>query len=496
MTETQKAATADIRSPLRVAMASPEIGPFAKTGGLSDVLHSLPHALERIGVQVSLIMPAYRTVMRQFPLQPTGIRFIVPVSDRTEEATVFTLADDQTRPVYFIRADKYFDRDYLYGTQEGDYPDNAERFAFFSRAVLELLRRDPPQILQAHDWQSALAIAFLRVQPELYPELAATKTVQTIHNLGYQGLFPETDWPLLDLHRAFYTPHYLEFYGKINFLKSGAVFADAITTVSPTYAEEIKTAEHGFGLDGVFRERAPSLTGIMNGVDYAEWDPQQDARITAPYSIKNLSGKKVCKGALQRAFGLPEDPDVPLFGMVSRLVDQKGFDLLAQTLPELLSQNIQMVIVGTGEKRYHELLTGMAAQYPAKFGIRLAFDEALSHQVIAGADMFLMPSRYEPGGLTQMYSMRYGTIPVVRATGGLKDSVTEFDAVTGQGTGFLFAPYTVGDLLAAIRRATGLFRQKAVWRILMKNAMNADYSWERSAQAYLHLYRKLLEKDS
>ena len=479
-------------STIRVVMASPEIGPFAKTGGLSDVLNSLPGALGQLGVHTSLIMPAYRSVMQQFPLESTGIRFRVPISNRTEEGMVLQLNGEDGNQTYFVRADKYFDRDNLYGTPEGDYADNAERFIFFSRAILEVLRNNPPQILHAHDWQSALAIAFLRAQPELYPELAATKTVQTIHNLGYQGLFPESDWRLLDLNRSFYSPHYFEFYGKINFLKSGIVLSNSITTVSPTYAEEIKTPENGFGLDGVFRERADRLVGIMNGIDYTTWNPESDKDIAAPYGTGKLSGKKTCKGALQRTFSLPQNPEIPVVGMVSRLVDHKGIELLAAALPELLSMNIQLVIVGTGEKRYHELLTQMAAQYPAKLGVRLVFDEALSHQVIAGADVFLMPSRYEPGGLTQMYAMRYGTIPVVRATGGLKDSVREFDPETKTGNGIVFGPYAAPDLLAAVQRAIDLFRHKTIWTRLMKNAMSTDFSWDRSAHEYLNLYRRLL----
>ena len=478
---------------LHIAMASPEIAPFAKTGGLSDVLGSLPGALERLGLRVSLIMPAYRAVLRGgFPLEDTGVRFTVPVSNRREEGVILKAKTGSAIPVYLIRADRYFDRDYLYGTPDGDYPDNAERFIFFARAILEALKLAPPQILHAHDWQSALAVAFLKAQPHLYPELSSVKTVFTIHNLGYQGLFWHWDWHLLNLDWGFFTPRYLEFYRKINFLKGGLVFADAITTVSPTYAEEIKTAEQGFGLEGVFRERAASLVGILNGADYGVWNPETDSFIAKTYSAQNLAGKKVCKADLQRSLGLPENPSVPIIGMVSRLAAQKGFDLLEKALGKLLSRNLQFVLLGTGERWYQEFFSGAPVRYPGKAGVQIAFEESMAHKVIAGSDMFLMPSRYEPGGLTQLYSLRYGTLPVVRTTGGLRDTVEEFDPKTGRGNGFVFGAYEVLDLLGAVERALALFCRKEEWTTLMKNAMAADFSWERSARAYLDLYQKLV----
>jgi starch synthase len=474
-------------------MASPEIAPFARTGGLGDVLGSLPQALERLGLKISLIMPAYRSVLRGgFRLEDTGVHFTVPISHRWEEGSLLKAKTGNNITVYFIRADRYFDRDYLYGTPEGDYPDNAERFTFFARAILEVLKLDPPQVLHAHDWQSALAIAFLRAQPHLYPELSAVKAVFTVHNLGYQGIFWYLDWHLLNLGWSFFTPRYLEFYGKINFLKGGLVFADAITTVSPTYAEEIKTAEQGFGLEGVFQERAASLVGILNGVDYDIWNPQTDPLIARTYSFNALSGKKICKADLQRSFYLSENPDAPLVGMVSRLAAQKGFDLLEKSLDELLSQGVQFVLLGTGDKRYQEIFRKASAQYRGKVGVRVAFDDPLAHKIIAGSDIFLMPSRYEPGGLTQIYCLRYGTIPIVRATGGLKDTVEEFDPKTGRGDGFVFERYGVRDLLEAVDRALSVFYRKEAWATLVKNAMSADFSWERSARAYLNLYHKLL----
>jgi starch synthase len=488
-----KAKTSPQEPSIHVALVSPEIAPFAKTGGLGDMVAALSRALERLGLRVSLVMPAYRSVLQGgFPLQDTGVRFTVPVSDRMVEGGLLKTNTGSAITVYFVRAVQYFDRDYLYGTPESDYPDNAERFIFFSRAALEVLKMDPPEILHAHDWQSAPCIVFLKAQPDLYPQLSTIKTVLTVHNLGYQGLFWYLDWHLLNLDWSFYTPSYLEFYGRINFLKGGFVFADAITAVSPTYAEEIKTAEHGFGLEGVFRERAPKLVGIPNGADYDVWNPKKDPLIARTYDADSLSEKMVCKVDLQRAFQLPERADVPLIGMVSRLTPQKGLDLLEKALDELFSRDIQFVFLGTGDKRYQDFLARLALQHPTKCGVRIAFDESLAHKVIAGADMFLVPSRYEPSGLTQLYSLKYGTIPVVRATGGLRDTIREFNPETGEGNGFVFSLYKSRKLLEAVVRALTLFNDRAKWVILMKNAMAADFSWGRSARAYLNLYQKLL----
>ena len=479
--------------PLHIAMASPEIAPFAKTGGLGDVLGFLPKALKQLGLRVSLIMPAYRSVLQgSFPLEDTGVRFSVPISDRREEGILLKTKAERDTTVYLIRADRYFDRDYLYGTPEGDYPDNAERFVFFARAVLEVLKLDPPAILHAHDWQSALAIAFLKAQPHLYPELSSVKAAFTIHNLGYQGLFSHLQWHLLNLERSFFTPRYLEFYGKINFLKGGLIFADAITTVSPTYAEEIKTAEQGFGLEGVFQERTGSLVGILNGADYDIWNPETDPFIAKGYGPQNLTGKRSCKANLQRRFHLIENPDIALIGMVSRLAAQKGLDLLEKALDGLLSRDLQLVLIGTGDKHYEEFFSKAPVLYPKRVGVRVAFDEPLAHKIIAGSDMFLMPSRYEPSGLTQIYSLKYGTIPIVRATGGLKDTIEEFDPKTGAGNGFLFGPYEVRDLLAAVDKALAIFYRKEEWATLIKNAMAADFSWEHSARLYLDLYQRLV----
>ncbi|HEX9897378.1 MAG TPA: glycogen synthase GlgA [Dehalococcoidales bacterium] len=479
---------------LHIAMASSEISPFAKTGGLGDVLGSLPPALEKLGVEISLIMPAYRSVLKgNFPVEDTGIRFSIPVSDKVVKGSVLQGKVGRSIPVYFIRADKYYERESLYGTGDGDFPDNAERFVFFSRAVLEILKNDPPAILHAHDWQTALSIAFLKAQPELYPELASTKTVFTVHNLGYQGVFWNLDWHLLNLDWRFFSSQYLEFFNKINFLKGGVVFADRVTTVSPTYAEEITTTEYGFGLEGVFQEKAKGLTGILNGIDYKVWNPETDANIAHTFSFDDLAGKTICKAELQKAFGLQENPDVPLIGMVTRLTSQKGCDLVAMAMNALMERDIQLVLLGDGEKYYTELFEGMTEKYPGKIGVQMAFDELKVHKIIAGADFILIPSRYEPCGLTQMYGLRYGTVPVVRATGGLKDTIQEFNPEVGTGNGFLFSLNEVHDFLAAIDRALECYQQKDLWTTLIQNGMKENFSWEKSARLYKEVYSKLLQ---
>lgn len=488
---------AETRSPaerLHVVMASPEILPFGKTGGLADVLGSLPRALEKLGTRVSLIMPAYRSVLNNgFNLEETDIRFSVPLSDRLVEASVLKSKIGEDISVYFIRADQYFDRDYLYGTPEGDYPDNAERFVFFARSVLEVANRLRPQILHCHDWQSAPAIVFLKSQPQSYPELSSVKTVLTVHNVGYQGLFGDDDWHLLNLDQGLFTPRYMEFYGRINFLKGGIIFADAVTTVSPTHVEEIKMPGEGFGLEGVFQQRASDTVGIINGVDYGIWNPEIDPHIAQNYSLGDLAGKKACKADLQRSFGLPEDPEIPLISMVSRLAAQKGFDLVEQALDEILRHNVQFVLLGTGDKPYEEFFRGAAGQRPGKMAVHIGFSEALAHKITAGADMFLMPSRYEPGGLNQIYSLKYGTLPIVRGTGGLKDTVEEFKPESGEGNGFVFESYDAASLLQAVDRALALFQQKEEWATLMKNALLADFSWDSPAAAYLDLYKRVLK---
>ncbi len=474
-------------------MISPEIFPFAKTGGLADVVGTLAVALQRRGHKISLIMPAYRSVLRgNVALEEAPLKLAVPLSDKRLDVSVLTTRLGTNIAVYFVCADPYFDRDSLYGDAQGDYPDNAERFVFFSRAALEVLRNHSVDIIHCHDWQAALAIVFLKTQATRYPEIAASKTVFTVHNLGFQGIFPAPHWNLLSLDRNYFTLQYLEFYGNINFLKGALMFADKITTVSPTYAREIMSVEQGFGLDGVLRRRANDLVGILNGVDYSQWNPWIDPFISHHYGEHSLTAKRGCKKSLQRSVGLAERSDMPLFGLISRLTAQKGLNLVEKIFDRLMEQQLQLVILGSGESHYEQFFTSAAAQFPEKVAVRIGFDEALAHQIEAGADFFLMPSLYEPCGLNQIFSLKYGTIPIVRSIGGLKDTVEDYEAEKGTGTGFVFGPYEPEALFEAVERALRVFPEKRAWTVIRRNAMSRDFSWDRSAQAYGNLFEQLL----
>ena len=454
---------------LRIAMISPEVMPFAKTGGLADMVASLAKALDLLGHEVVVVMPGYRKTPEKAELAPDI-------------------------PVYFIRQDRFFDREYLYGPPGADYPDNAERFSDFCRKALRLLESlGPFDIVHTHDWQAALANTFLKAQPEIYPSLFGARTVFTIHNQAYQGLFPASDWRFLHLDTRLFSDHYLEFYGKINFLKAGIAAADAVTTVSPTYAQEIKTPEFGCGLEGLLRERAGDLFGILNGADYSIWNPATDPMIARNFGPGNLAGKQVCKTDLQRSLKLALRPEVMLIGIVSRLVSQKGCDLLESAFDQLMLRDVQLVLLGTGDPHYEKFFRQMAERYRERVRVQIGFDDGMAHRIEAGADVFLMPSRYEPSGLNQLYSLKYGTIPIVRSTGGLKDSVQDFnDQQARNGNGFVFEAYDTGALLDAVDRALKLFRRKPQWSRLMRNAMACDYSWDRSAANYVRIYRQSL----
>jgi starch synthase len=480
---------------MRIGMISSEIAPFAKSGGLADVVRTLSVALERQGHELCLVMPAYRSVLQgTFAVADTTTKFSVSVSTRQEEASVLSARLGSNVAIYFLRADRYFDREYLYGTPQADYSDNAERFVFFSRAALEVLRQHPVDIVHCHDWQTALGIVFLKTQTDRYAELSAAKTVFTIHNLGFQGIFAAPDWHLLDLDRSFFTPQYLEFYGSINFVKGALLFADRITTVSPSYAREIIETEQGFALEGVLAQRARDIVGILNGVDYEEWNPETDRWIPKHYSKDTLTEKRSCKKHLQAILGLPPKPDVPLVGMISRMTAQKGFDLVEKAFERLMELQLQIALLGSGEPRYEDFFTAAAASFPDKFTVRIGFDEPLAHQIEAAADIFLMPSLYEPCGLNQMFSLKYGTIPIVRAVGGLKDTVEDYDREKSTGTGFVFQSYAPESLLEAVDRALELFQEKRPWTDLRRRAMSMDFSWDRSARAYGSLYQQLLHR--
>jgi starch synthase len=477
---------------MKIAMIASEVTPFAKTGGLADVIGTLTVALERLGHETCVIAPAYRSAQQgDFSLRDTGMTLSVPLGGRDEDAAVLQGSLGRNVPVYLIRSDRYFDREFLYGTPSDDYSDNAERFIFFSRAALELLRQQPVEVVHAHDWQAAMALAFLKIQPPRYTEIAPAKTVFTIHNLGFQGIFPQSAWPLLDLDPVYFTPQFLEYYGNINLLKGGLLLSDKITTVSPSYAREIMTPEQGFGLEGVLRQRASDVVGILNGVDYQYWNPWTDPFLSHHYGPNSLTVKRDCKRALARAVGLREKSNAPLIGMISRLTSQKGFDLIEEIFEALMERGVQVVMLGAGEPRFEKFFLAAAARYPGRVAVEIGFNEPLAHHIEAGADIFLMPSQYEPCGLNQMFSLKYGTIPVVRAVGGLKDTVEDFDPENQTGTGFVFQEYEGTALLAAMDRALAVFRDKQAWTALRRRAMAMDYSWDRSAKLYSNLYRQL-----
>ncbi|HYB19432.1 MAG TPA: glycogen/starch synthase, partial [Thermodesulfobacteriota bacterium] len=390
---------------MKILFASPEAVPFAKTGGLADVAGALPKALAKIGHEVTLILPKYRSVdERRFSLVPTEMVLKVPISQKVVTGQIYALDQGPNLRVFLIRQDAYYDRDQLYGTPSGDFEDNAERFTFFSRAVVEAALEVKPDIIHCNDWQSGLVPVYLKTLYRWSPDLSHVASVFTLHNIGYQGLFWHYDLHLTNLSWDLFTPQALEYYGKLNFLKAGIVFADAVTTVSRKYMEEVQTPEFGTGLDGVLRDRKNDLYGILNGVDYEEWSPEKDPYIKEKYGPSNLRGKRGCKEDLQREFYLALNPESPLLGVISRLTDQKGFDLLAEIMEDLMGLGVQFVLLGTGEEEYNLLFQKIGQKYPRQAGIRIAFDNGLAHKIEAGADMFLMPSRYEPCGLNQIYS--------------------------------------------------------------------------------------------
>jgi starch synthase len=474
---------------MRILMVASEAVPFAKTGGLADVLGALPRALARLGHQVDVAIPRYRGITAG---APAG-RVTVPFASRSEQGAVFEAEDQGVRTVLFDRPE-YFDRIGLYGENGGDYPDNPLRFGFLARAALEWAavlgaRYD---VIHAHDWQAGLVPVMLRTVYRDHPILRDTATVFTIHNLAYHGTFAPEWLSVLGLGWELMHIDALEFWGRISFLKGGVMLSRLITTVSPRYAQEIQTPALGFGFDGILRYRSRDLVGILNGIDYDHWDPERDVHLPEPYGASNLKGKAAAKRAVLEAYGIPLDAALarPLVGMVSRLVDQKGFDLVAALAGELPTLNATFVLLGTGDRRYEEMWTTLAARYPDRIGARIGFDEGLAHRIEAGADLFLMPSQFEPCGLNQMYSLRYGTVPLVRATGGLADTVRNYDAATGDGTGFTFDEYSPRALLGTLRWALDTYKDKDAWRRLQRAGMRQDNSWDARAKQYVEVYER------
>jgi starch synthase len=478
-----------------ITIASAEIVPFAKTGGLADVVGALSQSLASAGIPVNMVMPAYRSVISKYLAKIEPFKEIqISSCGRLVSGQLYRQRIGPFLDVYFVRADEYFDRECLYGDESGDYPDNAERFAFFSRAVLHVAGTTHSKLIHLHDWQAAPAAAFLKLQPEKYPELSETRVIQTIHNLSYQGLFGTEHWPALDLDWRYFSPSQFEFWGKINYLKSGLVNADRLTTVSPTYASEIQQNGCGFGLEGLLKERSDCLSGVLNGIDYNAWNPEADSYIKERFSVTNISGKALCKRFLQESYGLKVDATIPLACLVTRLVGGKGLGLVIANAQKLVKKEIQLIMLGKGENRYETFFNDLASRNPGKVGTKIAFDEAAAHQLIAGADILLMPSEREPCGLTQMYAERYGTIPIARRTGGLADSIEPYEEASGRGTGFVFDEFSGKALEDSIDQALSIYHQKTEWDGLLQRAMAVDHSWDRSMRQYLVLYRDVLQK--
>ncbi|MHC1725055.1 MAG: glycogen synthase GlgA [Syntrophobacteraceae bacterium] len=482
---------------MQVLFCASEVSPYAKTGGLADVAGSLPESLKKLGCDVRIFLPLYRTVRERLKgLEPFAEEIIVPVGVHDYHVHLWETRTESGIPVYFLEKDEFYDRSYLYSNPvRGDYEDNAERFITFSRTVQQLCTALKwfPSIFHLHDWQTGPAAAYFQLSWRYDAKFSRSGVVFTIHNIAYQGVFPAAFFSLTQLPPGAYSMQGMEFWGQCNFLKAGLVYSDFITTVSPRYSSEICTKEFGFGLEGLLSERKKNLQGILNGIDTKTWDPANDPTLPARYSTEDLSGKEICKEVLCAKAGFPSNSrSFPLLGMISRLAMQKGFDLLEEILPDLMKLPVNLVILGTGDAAIEANLMEMEKLYPERLRLLRQFDEDLAHLIEAGTDIFLMPSRYEPCGLNQMYSLRYGTIPVVHATGGLDDSVIDILEEADSGTGFKFYDYEPEAFLDAIKSALGLFEQRHRWIDIQKRAMSQDFSWDRSAREYIKVYEKVL----
>ena len=482
---------------MRILIVSPEANPFARSGALAEVIYGLSKALSQKGHRVTVVLPFYRQVKdSKVNFFPVGKSLSIPLSFKTLKAEIYSARITPELNFYFIGQDNLYDRDALYGTPFGDYQDNAERFIFFSRAVPELLNALELEfdVCNCHEWQTGLVPVYFRTLYQDSPFCKDLPTVYTVHNVGYQGIFWHYDMALTGLGWEYFTPKLLEFYGKINLEKGGLISADIINTVSRQYRQEILTPEFGFGLEGVFQDRAADLFGILNGVDYEHWDPAHDKHLAASYDAKNLGGKDACKLDLIKHFGLKISLEQPLLGMTTRLNERKGLDLVQAIMPKLAEANIGFVLQGTGEERYQYAFSELKNHYPELVGVEIGYADELAHKIIAGADIFLMPSRYEPCGLDQLYCLRYGTIPVVRAVGGLEETIVEYNPASGQGTGFKFTRFDPEDFLAAIQRALNLYSNPSAWEQVRHQAMQQEFSWPLAAAQYVEIYEKAQQK--
>jgi len=488
---------------VNILVATSEAVPFAKTGGLADVSGALPIELARLGHRPAVIMPLYRQAnCTGLPISELGIEFIVPIGSKMVTGRLYrSQLPGSDVPVFLVRQDQYFDREQLYTLDGKDYVDNCERFVFFSRSVLEAIRLLdlPVDVIHANDWQTGLIPAYLKIEYRHVPRYQQIASIYTIHNMSYQGQFWHWDMLLTGLDWKYFNWHQMEFYGNLNLLKTGLVFTDAITTVSPRYAQEIQSSQAGCGLEGVLQHRSDVLRGILNGIDTHEWNPATDPHLPAKYTPDTVrEGKRICKAHLQKEFGLPQRDDVPLVGFIGRLVEQKGIDLVTEVIQQWVQHtDVQWALLGTGEPKYHRILEKLVERFPQKVATKIDFSNALAHRIEAGADLFLMPSRFEPCGLNQLYSLKYGTVPVVRLTGGLADSITDAtDANLAAGTanGFGFQDYSPLALGETLRRATDAWGNKPLWDKLVQTGMQQDWSWARSAQQYGRLYQETVAR--
>jgi starch synthase len=483
---------------MKIAIVAAEIGPYAKAGGLADVIGALPQALVRQGAETSVIVPGYRPLLQKLATTVAADGLYLTMGADREPFRILRADGTGGVPIYLIDHPGFFDRDGIYGDRGGPYMDNNRRYIFFGRAAAAAAELIQPDVLHAHDWHAAPAIIALRAETAVRERFAATLSVFTIHNIAYQGNLAPSEYPLLGLDPSWFTSEFLEFWGGANLMKGAIVMADGVSTVSPTYANEVAhDPELGFGLDGVLRGRGDRFVGILNGADYSEWDPAIDRLIPKPYSPRDRVNKKLCLDLLRDDLKLPHPPKdepVPLVGMVTRMTSQKGLDILGAALDAVMALGIQLVMLSSGDADLERLFLDAQSRYPDRIRVILGFDEAMAHRIQAGSNLFLMPSRFEPCGLTQMYALKYGTVPVVRATGGLRDTVTEFDPRTMTGNGFLFTPYTPEALTEALARAIEVYRRPSQWSRLMGNCFKSDFSWDRAGKEYLDWFERL-ERD-
>lgn len=479
---------------MNILLASSELHPYSKSGGLADMVGALAKAMARAGHEVAVVTPLYRGIQERFPdIAPFAWDLQIPLGKQIVAGGVRVLRPMERLTIYFIDQPGFYQRGSLYQENGADFPDNAERFIFLSKAVVNLARYLPlrPEIVHLHDWQVGLVPALILDQKQGAGWVDAPKSCLTIHNLAYQGIFPSSAFDLTGLPPEYFQPEGVEYFGGINCLKAGLVYSDALTTVSPRYAREITTEAFGCNLDGILRRRQSMLTGILNGVDYDEWTTEENSSLRHSFSVADLDGKRATKRELQAEMGLPQDDGIPLFGNISRLADQKGVDIQITALEEMLSSRMQFVLLGSGSPEFERAYRKLATRYPDKVSVRIGFDQGLSHRIEAGVDFFLMPSRFEPCGLNQMYSLRYGAIPIVRATGGLDDSVVDASEDQEHADGIKFREYSGRALAKAIRKALVLYEHPEVIAHYRRNGMLKDFSWERTTDAYTAVYERI-----